>query len=212
MCGRCDDVAVAKCRTCLSFVCEFHETDHRRSRDTQSHELQSLADFLAANPHSVHSKIFCGLHPSEEFTLWCLECSVPICVRCSLPSGGSVHATAGPPPRQHPTEPLSLSSQRQLHELHNANEGVKLKYAAVIRGMLDIQTVATRIQQQERLVATQIGAAFDRVHEAVEQRKQAMLKRLAELVAGKNSTLNRQNQGQNALWVRAWRRICCLTH
>ena len=192
VCHKCDDAASGICLHCEVYLCPFHEEDHRKSKDTKTHPLASLHDFLSTHPLSLHSKSFCSHHTDTELDLFCLQCQVPICVRCSLPSGGTIHCS--PNGHQHPVEPLKIEAMKQYADLSLANESSKAKYAALIKGMVEIQKVAVNISTREEKVHDTIVRTFDRIHQQVEERKEALLAKLSELVASKNYTLNMQTQ------------------
>jgi hypothetical protein len=192
VCAKCDDAAVAKCRTCEAFVCAFHEQDHIRSRDTAAHVLQSMADFLAAQPAAVHTKMYCGTHPAEEVALYCLECAVPICRRCAQPGGGSVHAPLGS--SAHPVEDLSVAALRQAAELKRAAAAAGTKALAVTDAMASVQKVASKVVEQEVVVAEDIRAACAALRRLLDQREAALLSSLDTLASGKRATLDKQHR------------------
>jgi hypothetical protein len=72
-----------RCITCNHWLCAFHQTSHKRSKDTKHHALKGVSD-VQADPSLYREVPKCEKHPPQPLDLFCLDCDVPICGRCSL--------------------------------------------------------------------------------------------------------------------------------
>ena len=88
-CTECDDEeaspAVSHCQTCGQALCEFHVSNHKRSKRTKHHVLVGLSE----HDKQVEGRARCQIH-GEVVDVYCKVCGKPICSQC-VPFGHSGH-------------------------------------------------------------------------------------------------------------------------
>ena len=88
-CSECDDEeaspAVSHCQTCGQALCEFHVSNHRRTKRTKHHVLVGVSE----SGKQMEGRARCQIH-GEVVDLYCKVCRKPICSRC-VPFGHSKH-------------------------------------------------------------------------------------------------------------------------
>ena len=88
-CGRCVEgtsgTAVAFCCSCCLFLCSLCQEDHRRYRETVSHELVTTGEKKTVMDTKVVPSCkpaMCVTHPKEELKFYCGTCKCLVCRDC----------------------------------------------------------------------------------------------------------------------------------
>ena len=88
-CTECDDEesspAVSHCQTCGQALCEFHVSNHKRSKRTKHHVLVGVSE----RGKQEKGRALCQIH-GEVVDLYCKVCRKPICSQC-VPFGHTGH-------------------------------------------------------------------------------------------------------------------------
>ena len=85
-CDNCDenDVVVAYCPSCSSFLCELCYKYHKRDRLTRNHGIVLLSEVVTVPDEMFVKTLQCREHGSSELQYYCETCSELICMYCTI--------------------------------------------------------------------------------------------------------------------------------
>ena len=70
------------CFTCPHNLCSRCTEHHSLQRSSTSHQVVPFGELRMSAEYMRCLKEYCNLHLSEEVNIFCIECSVPVCVIC----------------------------------------------------------------------------------------------------------------------------------
>ena len=79
--------ATHRCVTCCQFLCSSHHNIHKKSKETISHKVSTLEEFLSQQSGSSRPPVpvvMCSKHQSDTLEFFCLQHNTPICLRCCV--------------------------------------------------------------------------------------------------------------------------------
>ena len=214
LCERCTlgKPSFAYCVVCSKFLCDHCCKDHSVSMDTRDHHVEKVADLkakaskagkAASLPARIpstkgqkssqtpaappHDSSHCNLHPGKELEFYCLNCQQLGCYKCIM--GTHIkkgHEYVPVDDELHKKEKKSVDA-----EIAPLNETIKKYQDATATCEQRIAQLATNSGQ----VRQAIQDASDRLHQAVDARKYALLNQLDEMEKLKHKKMQEQLEG-----------------
>lgn len=214
LCERCTlgKPSFAYCGVCSKFLCDHCSKDHSVSMNTRDHHLERMADLKAkatkagksaslparipstkgqkpppvptGSPHDISH---CILHPGKELEFYCLTCQQLGCYKCLM--GNHIkkgHDYVPVDDELHKKERKTVDA-----ELAPLNEMIKKYQDASATCEQRISQLATNSSQ----VRQAIQDASDRLHQAVDARKYALMNQLDEMEKLKHKKMQDQLEG-----------------
>ena len=179
--------ATAFCRHCTEFICEECVKIHQKIKTFAGHKVTSLEELKKGESKEILIKKppppTCKDH-DEQMKVYCFDCNRLICRDCTMidhkEHKHDFVKKAAPKAKEKLTENLAPLKEIQV-SLHGATEIVKSTKSAV--------------EVQGASVATTIERSFAELHEIIEQRKQKLLEKVANMTRGKLGRLSVQEKG-----------------
>jgi DNA-binding beta-propeller fold protein YncE len=195
-CDRCIETAngpaVSFCVNCCDFLCKVCSKDHKTWRKTLNHELQPVGGAVKSDSKGTEKPLLknvpgtplnCEKHSDEVLKFYCETCSMLICRDCIIleHSGHSYNRI----------ESVAEKEKADLVAILGRAEGAKTKLDdAITKGGKIMQ----QIQAKQKSVEDDIESAFKVLFEALQERKQALLAKAAEISLGKQTALTMQGE------------------
>ena len=85
-CDNCDenDLVVAYCPSCSSFLCELCYKYHKRDRSTRNHGIVLLSEVVTIPDEMLVKTLQCREHGSNDLQYYCETCHELICMYCTI--------------------------------------------------------------------------------------------------------------------------------
>lgn len=189
LCNSCDDgvgCAVAYCTDCTDFLCQTCWDAHQTVKVTRSHSSFTLekaramprGDLLKLLPSSSLS---CHDHPRQELDFYCNQCSVPVCVKCTIISHRDHTVTEA--------KPQAVKTKEELTKVMTAVHENEEKLKAV----LDIgERTNKMIRKQKDEVDSLIRQSIASLQKLLEGREQSLIEKSNDVSLAKQTRLSRQ--------------------
>lgn len=200
-CERCveENPATGFCCQCCTLLCELCYDDHRRSKATLNHKLILASTTAPADPEEETDSSnciqglpfqlemvatepqFCSMHSDEILKFYCETCGCLVCRDCTVVehSGHKYDRME----RVADTERKKLSSL--LDEATRSREKVEA-------AMSSIAQARKEFDEKKLSIDDSIVSAFQKLEQALSERKEVLLARSAELSKGKVDRLGDQ--------------------
>ena len=195
-CDRCIETAngpaVSFCVNCCDFLCKVCSKDHKTWRKTLNHELQPVGSSAKSDSKSTAKPLLknipetplnCQKHSDEVLKFYCETCSMLICRDCVIleHSGHSYNRI----------ENVAEKEKADLVSILGKAEGAKTELDdAIAKGGKIVQ----QIQAKQKSIEDDIESAFKALFEALQNRKEALLAKAAEICLGKQTALTMQGE------------------
>ena len=188
VCEQChSDKAVAFCRHCAQFICDFCREGHRRMKMLSGHTVVSIEE-LRRNaeenlPIVQPEPMKCKEH-QEQLKIYCFTCSQLVCLGCIAKDH-----------RDHEFEFVSKCAPEIKQGLHE-------KLGPLQNAQAHIQDAREKLRQEGNEITAQgthlekvINGSFDEIIEVVERRRRELLTTVRGRVEEKLSSLSSQEKG-----------------
>lgn len=152
------DLASKYCQTCRYNLCTLCSQAHQRQRKTSQHKLVRLENMSPSlvldsvvNGNSTKSKLlFCKTHRGEAASVYCEDCSFPVCQKCTL----TKHCG-------HTFNLLDTVSRQQEEVLRNLITRTKPFLVSVGDSLKNIEFTTRSVEERAHIVATEICDSID---------------------------------------------------
>ena len=178
-----ENPAMAHCLTCSDHLCENCFELHKRQKITREHNVVLLKDIQQLDRKtgikSVRQKQFCEEHKDEPLKLFCKTCQKVICRDCALVKH-----------REHEymfVNEIRPETQGQLEELVKRVEKKQMEFKAHSQHLSKVRESSYATYATSQL---EINTIFDKMAEAVETRRKALLADLDGLSQTEEKKLN----------------------
>ena len=195
-CDRCMDSSENKaavfCGQCCKFLCSKCKEDHLRHRETCRHKLISLGakqeDVTSLFDSIPHKATICEIHNDEVLKFFCETCNKLVCRDCIiLQHNGHKYDRV---------EQVAEKSKKELKCLLTEAEVASDKLQSSIS---EANEMVKQITRKKETVDQLIHSECQRLSEAVEARKNALLTENKELSLQKVSALQSQEESMTNL-------------
>ena len=189
MCEQCSGgKAVAFCRHCVEFLCNYCTQAHEKMKAFASHKVSTLEDIKRGVAKNVLVKEApppkCPEHDDQTMTIFCFDCNRLICRDCVL-YDHQEH-------RSNFVKKCAIECRKQLH-------GSLLPLRKVQTNITDAdkKLVATEAQvvAQKKEICQTIKQSFGQLKAVLEQRETELLSKTVTLAQEKVDALTAQRKG-----------------
>ena len=184
-CEKCKEGdATGYCRDCGKFVCEACITVHKKWEEFAEHEIATLGQVEADVAQLVPPKkvaMKCSKHPSEELKIYCETCDELICRDCTI----KTH-------RDHQFDLVGDCFTKHRDSIVASLQPIKQQLDTVNQAVAKIDGRSTRIAENGATITFDIQTAIDKLHEALEDRKQQLMVQVDQMVGQTSKTLAAQ--------------------
>ncbi|XP_011405910.1 PREDICTED: E3 ubiquitin-protein ligase TRIM71-like [Amphimedon queenslandica] len=188
-CNSCDDgvgSAVVYCTDCMDFLCQICWDAHQRVKVTRSHSSFTLEkartmprrDLLNLLPSISLS---CHVHPRRELDFYCIQCSIPVCVKCTIISHRD-HAVSE-------AKPQAAKTKEELTKVMTAVHESKEKLKAVLNTG---EIAKEKIRKQKEEVDSLIYQSIASLQKLLEGREQSLIEKSNEVSMAMQARLSHQ--------------------
>ena len=175
--------ATSFCRSC-GFVCDRCKEYHQFFEELTSHEIVSF-DKLTGDLTSVvppHKKVlFCSKHEGKQLELFCETCSELICHNCTT----KIH-------KGHNCDVVSDTFETHKAEIISSLKPVQQQLGTVKEALELVNLSRKNVTDQQVALEAEISSFAQRMIAAVNAKKQAVIKELAETTHQKLKSLSSQ--------------------
>ncbi|XP_050694123.1 brain tumor protein-like [Eriocheir sinensis] len=169
--------AVARCLDCAKLLCPHCVMAHQYMHCFEGHRVVTLAELAQRDERPVT----CIRHKGEPLKYFCVTCSAPICVDCTL---------LDHPKGLHEHEALHDAAPRHLDQICHAMEGGRSRAADLRSCVKAVEGSSGRLQQQYEKAQAEIQDTFAFYSTVVEERKSELLRELDSLYHAKQVSLS----------------------
>ena len=184
-CEKCKEGdAKGYCRDCGKFVCEACITMHKKWEEFAEHEVVTLGQVEADVAQLVPPKkvaMKCSKHPSEELKIYCETCDELICRDCTI----KTH-------RDHQFDLVGDCFTKHRDSIVASLQPIKQQLDTVNQAVAEVDGRSTRIAENGATIKFDIQTAIDKLHEALEGRKQQLMAQVDQMVGQTSKTLAAQ--------------------
>jgi len=173
--------ATMRCITCNQWLCSLHHTSHTRSKATKHHVLKGVGD-IQANPTLYREVPMCSKHPQQPLDLFCLDCDVPICSRCSMLA----------PHQKHDREETHSAFATFQQQMEPAMEEAERVAVACKEGARDVDQRIADTRAHEEAQTQRARAYFQQLRAALTQREEAICRELHAATSERTKALELQ--------------------
>lgn len=145
------------CYDCNAGLCTFCTHAHKRQKITNSHKLEMLDN----------AAIVCSYHPSEQVTLYCLECDILACRDCFI----TVH-------RNHDCQFIDEIETDFANELANQINGYSDKLSKLTDRLVNVKHRKIDFEAETESATTQVNQFYDGYIVAIESHRNEVLEKL----------------------------------
>ena len=174
--------AVAFCCSCCLFLCSLCQEDHKRWRETVSHELVSVGEKKKDMNTKVkvpRKPLMCVKHTKEELKFYCDTCQCLICQDCIIVEHRE-HKQVYP-------EDVAAKEKESLMETLQEAEGAITKLEAAITSRGDMKKL---IEIQKNEVNEKIAQEFKMIYSSLQEREKALHSKCEEFANQKQTVLS----------------------
>ena len=179
---------VSFCCTCCSFLCKKCHTQHTLSQKlTKSHIVFPLKETREQDVGELLKQripqplITCSQHPEKNIELFCIDCSVPVCVQCALIQH-----------RGHEFEELNKLSQMKRVEIKKSVQTMPDSITKLEETLAKGMSTKQELKVSKEAVDNQIRKAFKEMREELNRKEKALLAKSSEISTAKETSLTIQ--------------------
>ena len=185
-CERCvmdtSGAAVTFCCSCCLFLCSLCQEDHKRWRETVSHELVSVGEKKKDMNTKVkvpRKPLMCVKHTKEELKFYCDTCQCLICRDCIIVEHRE-HKQVYP-------EDIAAKEKESLIETLQEAEDAITKLEAAITSRDDMKKL---IEIQKDEINKKIAQEFKMIYSSLQEREKALHSKCEEFANQKLTVLS----------------------
>lgn len=181
LCNSCEGHAlpsVAYCSHCQDCLCEKCTCYHQKLRFTRTHALITKKD--AKQKLDLGSASLCTNHPDRTLDLYCLKCSIPICIKCTI--GHSQHGMV------ELTTEAAKKQEKLTNSMNGMNDAIELLRRVISKG----KDLEDDMAVCKHGVDEAIRWEFAKLQLLIAESQQAMLDQSSKVAEVKISSIFRQ--------------------
>ena len=200
-CDSCDEYSpIAYCTECDDLLCKDCWDAHQKLKKSRSHSSFTLKEaqktsrdklikMLPSSSSSSFLSCTCQYHNNETLDLYCQQCTIPVCVKCS----GISH-------KDHPVHQVSQQIIQNKEEIQQSLEELQLAQQNLNKVMIAGEEMKEKIKARKIEVDSIIRQAFAKLQQLLYQREQALLAKSSEEAMAKDVRLSIQLEGIQCLF------------
>ena len=196
-CDSCDENSpIAYCTECDKLLCKECLSAHQKLKYLRSHSSFTLKEaedmsrdrLMKMLPSSYSSSSIltrtCQHHSDQTLDLYCQQCTIPVCVKCS----GISH-------KDHPVHQVSQQIIQNKEEIQQSLEEFQLAQQNLKKVTTAGEEMKEKIKARKIEVDTTIRQAFAKLQQILHQREQELLGKSSEEAMAKDIRLSIQLEG-----------------
>ena len=194
-CDSCDENSpIAYCTECDQLLCNVCWDAHQKLKLLRSHfsfalkEAHNMSqdELIKMLPSSSSSFLSCTCqyHNNETLDLYCQQCTIPVCVKCS----GISH-------KDHPVHQVSQQIIQNREEIQQSLEELQLAQQNLKNVMIAGEEMKEKINARRIEGDSTIRQAFAKLQQLLYQREEALLTKSHEEAMAKDVRLSIQLEG-----------------
>ena len=192
-CDSCDENSpIAYCTECDDLLCAICLVAHQRLKISRSHSSFTLKEaqnmsrdkLIKMLPSSSFSSPMCHDHDNQILDLYCQQCTIPVCVKCTIISH-----------KGHPVHEASKQIIQNKEEIQQGLEGFPVAQEYLKEVMTAGDEMKKKIKARKNEVDTIIRQAFAKLQQLLHQREEALLAKSSEEAMAKEVRLSNQLEG-----------------
>ena len=192
-CDSCDENSpIAYCTECDYLLCNKCWEHHQGFKPLRSHssftlkEAQNMSQdkLIKMLPSSSSSSPMCHDHDNQILDLYCQQCAIPVCVKCTIISH-----------KGHPVHEVSKQIIQNKEEIRQGLEGFPVSQEHLKELMTAGEEMKKKIKVRKNEVDTIIQQAFAKLQQLLHQREEALLAKSSEEAMAKEVRLSIQLEG-----------------
>ena len=199
-CDSCDENSpIAYCTECDDLLCKDCWDAHQKLKKSRSHSFFTLKEaqktsrdkLITMLPLSSSSFLSCTCqyHNNETLDLYCQQCTIPVCVKCS----GISH-------KDHPVHQVSQQIIQNKEEIQQSLEELQLAQQNLKNVMIAGEEMKEKIKARKIEVDSILRQAFAKHQQLLHQREEALLAKSSEEAMAKDVRLSIQLEGIQRLF------------
>ena len=182
-CDNCDenDLVVAYCPNCSSFLCQVCYSYHKRDRTTRNHGVVVLSEIIT-NPNQTDIKTLqCREHGSNDLQYYCETCDELICLYCTVKEH-----------KDHKHDIVKKMAAKVRHTINENMVSVGKKLTDLLKLHSDVEMMISQIKNQEDAVFKEIDEHYDTLIDNIKERKHQIQQQVSLAVLEKVKALTLQ--------------------
>ena len=192
-CDSCDENSpIAYCTECDDLLCSVCWQYHQGLKKSRSHSSFTLKkaqntsrdELIKMLPSSSSSSPMCHDHDNQILDLYCQQCTIPVCVKCTIISH-----------KGHPVHEVSKQILQNKEEIQQGLEGFPVSQEHLKEVMTAGEEMKKKIKARKNEVDTIIRQAFAKLQQLLHQREEALLAKSSEEAMAKEVRLSIQLEG-----------------
>ena len=192
-CDSCDENSpIAYCTECDELLCNVCYDAHQRLKKSRSHSSFTLKEaqnmsrdkLIKMLPSSSSSSPMCHDHDDQKLDLYCQQCTIPVCVKCTIISH-----------KGHPVHEVSKQIIQNKEEIQQGLEGFPVSQEHLKEVMTAGEEMKKKIKARKSEVDTIIRQTFAKLQQLLHQREEALLAKSSEEAMAKEVRLSIQLEG-----------------
>ena len=192
-CDSCDENSpIAYCTECDYLLCNKCWEHHQGFKLLRSHSSFTLKEaqnmsrdkLIKMLPSSSSSSPMCHDHDNQILDLYCQQCTIPVCVKCTIISH-----------KGHPVHEVSKQIIQNKEEIQQGLEGFLVAQEHLKEVMTAGEEMKKKIKAHKNEVDTIIQQAFAKLQQLLQQREEALLAKSSEEAMAKEIRLSIQLEG-----------------
>ena len=187
-----DDTSVAYCKECDKVLCQDCLNVHKKKKTSCSHSTYSIEDLKRKSrsdlhkifPSSISSVPLCHDHNDQKLVLYCTQCAVPVCDKCSTGrhKGHSVKEVSQQVPQ---TKEQILQTIDRLPEKKKHLEQV----------MENIDETRRKLEDCKNRAYNNIQDLFMKLRQLIDKHEEELLVKCRRMAVSKETHLSIQMEG-----------------
>ena len=196
-CDSCDENSpIAYCTECDDLLCSVCWQYHQGLKKSRSHSSFTLKEaqntcrdeLIKMLPSSSSSSPMCHDHDNQILDLYCQQCTIPVCVKCTIISH-----------KGHPVHEVSKQIIQNKEEIQQGLERFPVSQEHLKEVMTAGEEMKKKIKARKNKVDTIIRQAFAKLQQLLHEREEALLAKSSEEAMGKEVRLSFQLEGIQCL-------------
>ena len=189
-CDSCDENSpIAYCTECDHLLCNACFDAHQKLKVLRSHSSFTLKEATNRSRDKLikmlpSSSPMCHDHDNQILDLYCQQCTIPVCVKCTIISH-----------KGHPVHEVSKQIIQNKEEIQQGLEGFPVSQEHLKEVMTAGEEMKKKVKARKNKVDTIIRQAFAKLQQLLHQREEALLVKSSEEAMAKEVRLSIQLEG-----------------
>ena len=189
-CDSCnEDTSVVYCIECTDLFCNDCWNAHKKLRMSHTHVSLTLKGACCMSrdnldkliPHFSHT---CQDHTDQQLDLYCQQCIIPICVKCTIINH-----------KDHPVTEVSKQVDSNKATVHESIQGFQVAQQQLKKVLISGEEIKEKIKVCKNEIDTIIRQRFATLHQLLHEREEALLAQSSEVANDKEAHLTHQLEG-----------------